>query len=131
MSYRLMRQYSYLRGLEETFIDELPQSGFSGTARPKDLWASAESQELAPVGPVQHRDFALRYESKLLEPFGLSGYGCCEPLDLKLKDAMALPNMRRGTVFEMILKDTHTVEHRPERMIEWSRIARRLADERR
>ena len=27
-------------------------------------------------------------------------------------------------VLEMILKDTHTTEHHPERMDEWSRIAR-------
>ena len=29
-----------------------------------------------------------------------------------------------GCVFEMILKDTHTCDHHPERFTEWSRIAR-------
>ncbi len=32
-------------------------------------------------------------------------------------------------VLEMILKDTHTVEHHPERMDEWTRIARQLINE--
>jgi hypothetical protein len=29
-----------------------------------------------------------------------------------------------GCVFEMILKDTHTCEHHPERFDAWTRIAR-------
>jgi len=31
---------------------------------------------------------------------------------------------RHGCVLEMILKDTHTCEHRPERFDRWTRIAR-------
>jgi hypothetical protein len=34
-----------------------------------------------------------------------------------------------GCVLEMILKDTHTVEHHPERMDEWTRIARETINE--
>ena len=42
------------------------------------MWASAEAQELAQVNPAQHAEFVLAYEKRLLAPFGLTGYGCCE-----------------------------------------------------
>jgi hypothetical protein len=35
----------------------------------------------------------------------------------------------RDCVIEMILKDTHTCENRPERFNEWTRIARELVEE--
>ncbi len=161
------------------YTDELPKPGFDpNRVRPCDMWASAESQELAQVGPKQHAEFALRYEKQLLKPFGLNGYGCCEDLTLKLDDVFTIPNIRRisispfadvdkcapklggdyifswkphpthlvgkfdadmirtyirhtidvaqenGCVLEIILKDTHTCEHQPERFDRWSQIAR-------
>ena len=36
-----------------------------------------------------------QYEKRLLEPFGLSGYGCCEDLTGKLEDVFTVANMRR------------------------------------
>ena len=159
------------------YTDELPADGFDAKhVRPRDMWASAESQELAQVSPAMHREFALDYEARLLEPFGLTGYGCCEDLALKLDDVLKLPRIRRisiapsadvarcaeklgeraifswkakpqhlvgtfdeghirqyiadalgatrGCVVEMILKDTHTCEHHPERFTRWTGIAR-------
>jgi len=161
------------------YTSELPKPGFDpDRVRPCDMWASAESQEMAQVGPKQHAEFALQYEKRLLEPFGLSGYGCCEDLTRKLDDVFTIPNIRRisispfadvdkcaeklqgdcifswkpqpahlvsrfdgeairnyirhtvkvaqkhGCVLEMILKDTHTCEHHPERFDRWTQIAR-------
>jgi len=161
------------------YTDELPPpDSTEQRVRPGDMWASAESQELALVGPAQHAEFALQYEKRLLAPFGLTGYGCCEDLTGKLDDVFTLPNIRRisispfagvescakklkgdyifswkpqpahlvgefsekrireyirhtidiarqhGCVLEMILKDTHTCEHRPERFDRWAGIAR-------
>ena len=81
------------------YTDELPESGFDpARVRPRDMWASAESQELAQVGPKQHAEFALFYEKPLLEPFGLTGYGCCEDLARKLDDVFTIPNMRRVSI---------------------------------
>ncbi|MDY7080148.1 MAG: hypothetical protein SXV54_24975 [Chloroflexota bacterium] len=158
---------------------ELPKTGFDPAhVRPCDVWASAESQELAQVGPKQHAEFALAYEKRLLEPFGLTGYGCCEDLTGKLDDVLTIPNLRRisispfadvdacaerlqdgyifswkphpvhlvgnfdaelirgyirhtvevaqehGCVLEIVLKDTHTCEHHPERFDRWAQIVR-------
>ena len=161
------------------YTDHLPAPGFDpARVRPRDLWASAESQELASVSPRMHQDFALQYEARLLEPFGLTGYGCCEDLSRKLPDVLALPHIRRisispfadversaqilggraiyswkpqpahlvdpfdpdtiraylrralevcqanGCFLEIILKDTHTCQRRPERFDTWTQIAR-------
>jgi len=146
--------------------------------RPADMWASAEAQELAQVSPEHHEEFVLQYEKRLLEPFALNGYGCCEDLTAKLDRVLRIPHLRRvsispwadvdrcaerlggrcifswkphpshlvghfdaeaigatiehalraarrhGCVLEMILKDTHTCERRPERFDAWCRIAR-------
>ena len=164
------------------YTDELPKPGFDPEhVRFCDMWASAEAQELAVVSPKMHLEFSLQYERRLLEPFGLTGYGCCEDLGKKLDDVFTIPNMRRisispfadvepcaeqlqgnyifswkpqpahlvgefntelirdyikhtldvtkGCVVEMILKDTHTCEHHPERFDQWTRIARELVDD--
>ncbi len=158
---------------------ELPKPGFDpARVRPCDMWASAEAQELALVSPQMHAEFSLPYEKRLLEPFGLTGYGCCEDLNRKLDDVFTIPNIRRisispfadveisaeqlrgdyifswkpqpahlvgdfdeamvrryirhtidvalanDCVLEMVLKDTHTCEHHPERFDRWLKTAR-------
>ena len=81
------------------YTDELPAPGFDPTqVRPCDLWASAESQELAQVSPRMHAEFALAYEKRLLEPFGLTGYGCCEDLSRKLDAVLTIPHIRRVSI---------------------------------
>lgn len=81
------------------YTDELPKPDFvPGRVRPCDMWASAEAQELASVSPEMHEEFSFQYERRLLEPFGLTGYGCCEDLTLKLDMALSLPTMRRVSI---------------------------------
>lgn len=81
------------------YIDTLPAPGYQpDRVRPADMWASAEAQELAQVSPKMHREFALTYERRLLAPFGLNGYGCCEDLTRKLDDVLEIPNLRRISV---------------------------------
>ena len=164
------------------YTNELPRPGYNPERiEPCDMWASAEAQELAGVSPELHEEFALQYERRLLGPFGLNGYGCCEDLTQKLDLVLSIPNIRRvsispfadvercaeklqawcifswkphpahlvghfdepsirayirralemttGCVVEMILKDTHTCESRPERFTRWTRMARELAEQ--
>jgi hypothetical protein len=40
----------------------------------------------------------MAYEKRLLAPFGLNGYGCCEDLSLKLDDVFTIPNIRRISI---------------------------------
>jgi hypothetical protein len=81
------------------YTNQLPAPGFDPQhVRPQDLWASAESQELAPVSPRMHAEFALYYEKQLLAPFGLNGYGCCEDLSRKMEVVSLIPNLRRVSI---------------------------------
>jgi hypothetical protein len=79
------------------FTDELPQGDFDGTnVRARDLWGHATTQIFAVVSPAMHEEFALQYESRYLERFGLAGYGCCEPLHHKVDIIRKhIPNLRR------------------------------------
>lgn len=167
-----------------SFTDELPLPDCDpARVRTRDMWASAESQELAQVSPAMHAEFSLQYEIPLLDRFGLNGYGCCEDLTGKLDDVLRIPRIRRisispwadvercarqlegqaifswkphpahlvggfdeaavenylrhtvrvarehGCFLEMILKDTHTCEHHPERFDQWTQVARRVVEE--
>jgi hypothetical protein len=81
------------------YTDQLPAPGLNpARVRPADMWASAEAQELALVSPRMHEEFALQYERRLLAPFGLTGYGCCEDLSAKLPRVFSLPNLRRVSI---------------------------------
>ena len=166
------------------YTDQLPgPDADPSRVRPSDMWASAEAQEMALVSPQQHAEFVLNYEKRLLEPFGLTGYGCCEDLSRKLDYVFSIPHIRRisispwadvdncadilrgdyifswkpnpahlvgqfdpvalreyvrhtvevtqanGCVLEMILKDTHTCQHHPERFDAWTRVAREVIQE--
>jgi hypothetical protein len=194
---RVLRQYQDLNLLEfnhdntyqnsggNGFTDQLPQPDADPSrVRPRDMWGSAEAQEMAQVGPEQHEEFVLQYERQLLEPFGLTGYGCCEDLGRKLDRVLTIPNIRRISIapsanvelcapqlrdrravfswkpnpshlvgdfpeeelyryirhtvevcarhdcaLEMILKDTHTCENRPERFDRWTEVARAVVED--
>jgi len=80
------------------YTDELPAAGFAGRARFKDLWAHSEAQEYALVGPLQHEEFALQYQIRLLERYGLVCYGCCEALHRKFDLMMKIPRLRRISI---------------------------------
>lgn len=80
------------------YTTELPAPDYQGIVRPCDMWASAEAQEMAQVSPAMHAEFILPYEKRLLEPFGLTGYGCCEDLTAKLPDVLTIPHIRRISI---------------------------------
>ena len=116
---RLVRQYEDLNLLSLNndgtyhssggvgYTGELPAAGFDpGRVRPRDLWASAEAQELAQVSPEMHAEFSTAYEKRLLAPFALNGYGCCEDLTLKLGDVFTIPNIRRISISPFANVDT-------------------------
>lgn len=81
------------------YTDELPPADCNrDRVRLCDMWGSAEAQEMAQVGPEQHAEFVLAYEKRLLEPFGLTGYGCCEPLHDRLDMVLEIPHIRRISI---------------------------------
>lgn len=62
---------------------------------PRQQWGCAVAQILGSVSPEMHQEFALRYEREWLDRFGLTYYGCCEPLDRKIDILRSIPNLRK------------------------------------
>ncbi len=60
--------------------DELPRQDFQGSVRTCDMWGFTESQETVQVSPAMYERFVFPYEKPLMERFGLTCYGCCEPV---------------------------------------------------
>jgi len=84
------------------YTDELPQPDFDPKhVRPIDLWGSATPQIFSEVSPEMHWEFALKHEMRWLERFGLTYYGCCEPLHLKMGILRKIPNLRKVSMSPM------------------------------
>ena len=49
--------------------------------RPHDMWGCSNAQIFSEVSPEMHWEFALEHDLRWLERWGLTYYGCCEPLD--------------------------------------------------
>ena len=83
----------------EGYTDELPAADYAGVGRWKDMWGLGEMQEFSGVGPGHFNEFSLQYQLPMLKRFGLTAYGCCEPLD-RVYDLLMreIPNLRRLSV---------------------------------
>lgn len=78
------------------YTDELPAPGFNpDSPRAKDLWTCGMAQLFATVSPAMHEEFELEYAIKWYSRFGLVYYGCCEPLEKKMKMVRRIPNLRK------------------------------------
>lgn len=78
---------------------ELPQKDYNPEhIQPQNMWASAEAQELTLVSPEMQWEFAIQYEKRLLERFGLTVYGCCEDLTRKLDYVFRINNLRQVNI---------------------------------
>ncbi len=62
------------------YTDELPPSGFNGKVRCNHMWGFTESQESVGVSPKMYEEFIFPFEKPIMDRFGLTCYGCCEPL---------------------------------------------------
>ncbi len=78
------------------YSDKLPQPDFdSDRVRSIDQWGFSTAQIFSEVSPEMHEEFALRYERRWMEQFGLNYYGCCEPLHNKIDIIRSIPNLRK------------------------------------
>ena len=78
------------------YTDELPRPDFDPAhIRPKDLWGCATAQIFSEVSPDMHKEFALDFEMRWLDRWGLTYYGCCEPLHLKMDVLREIHNLRK------------------------------------
>jgi len=80
------------------FTKKLPQEDFDGNVRPCDMWGFCEAQLIAHISPAMHDEFAITYQAEILDRFGLSCYGCCEPLSRKFEILRKIPRLRRISI---------------------------------
>ncbi len=104
------------------YTDDLPSADYDPRhVRPRDLWGCATAQIFSDVSPEMHREFALKYEKRWLERFGLTYYGCCEPLHLKVDMLRSVPNLRKISMSPWIdvdvavenVGDDYVFSHKP------------------
>ena len=78
------------------FTDELPSPSFN-SAKPKtgDIWMFGLAQMFSTVSPAMFEEYELNYMMPIFERFGLVYYGCCDPMDGKMKEARKIPHLRK------------------------------------
>ena len=76
--------------------EELPTIITDGhRVSPKEQWGCCTAQIFSEVSPDMHEEFTLQYERPLMERFGLTYYGCCEPLHKKIGILKSVKNLRK------------------------------------
>ena len=78
--------------------DAVPGAAPDQGVRTTDMWCLTESQETLGISPDQFEEFVFPYQLPLQERFGLSCYGCCEPLDARWHIVRKTPRLRRVSV---------------------------------
>ncbi len=66
--------------------------------RPHNMWGCSNAQIFSDVSPRMHWDFAIAHDMRWLERWGMTYYGCCEPLDGKMDILRRIPNLRKISV---------------------------------
>jgi len=78
------------------YTDELPAPGYDPQKpRLKDIWTFGLAQMFSTVSPRMFKEYEVDYCSRLCERFGLVYYGCCDPLDGKMREVRMIPNVRK------------------------------------
>jgi len=66
--------------------------------KPHNMWGCSNSQVFSEVSPEMHWEFAIEHDMRWLERWGLTYYGCCEPLDGKVDILRRIPNLRKVSI---------------------------------
>ena len=81
------------------YTKQLPGQPFDpGHVKPINMWGCSNAQIFSEVSPEMHWEFALRHDFRWLERFGLTYYGCCEPLQGKMDLMRKISNLRKISV---------------------------------
>lgn len=78
------------------YVSALPGEDYdAGQVKPHNMWGCSNAQIFSEVSPDMHWDFAIAHDTRWLERWGLTYYGCCEPLDRKMNLLRRIPNLRK------------------------------------
>lgn len=78
------------------YSDELPAPGFDPERpRTRDIWMFGLAQMFSTISPALFQEFEIDLCMPIFKRFGLVYYGCCDPLDRKMKEVRLIPNVRK------------------------------------
>lgn len=81
------------------YVSDLPGKDFDPEyIKPQNMWGCSNAQIFSSVSPDMHWEFAIEHDLKWLKRWGLTYYGCCEPVDNKIHILRRIPNLRKITV---------------------------------
>ena len=81
------------------YVSDLPGKNYDPNhVRPHNMWGCSNAQIFSEVSPEMHWEFALKHDLRWLSRWGLTYYGCCEPLDGKADLLKRIPNLRKVSV---------------------------------
>ncbi len=81
------------------YVSDLPGNEYDpNRVAPHNMWGCSNAQIFSEVSPQMHWEFALEHDMRWLERWGLTYYGCCEPLQNKLDLMRRIPNLRKISV---------------------------------
>lgn len=78
------------------YTHELPAPGYiPAKPRTQDIWMFGLAQMFSTVSPRTFQEYEVDYTRRICERFGLVYYGCCDPLDKKMKQVRMIPHVRK------------------------------------
>ena len=77
-----------------SLVSDLPGKVGEKVTR-KNIWGRGMSQIFGSVSREMHEEFDIEYMKETIGTFGLSYYGCCEPLHNKVDIVAKIPNLRK------------------------------------
>jgi len=81
------------------YVSSLPGKDYQhALVKPHNMWGCSNAQIFSEVSPEMHWDFAIQHDLRWLARWGLTYYGCCEPLDGKAEILKRIPNLRKVSI---------------------------------
>jgi hypothetical protein len=78
------------------YIGSLPGEPFDAEhVHPHNMWGCSNAQIFSDVSPQMRWEFAIEHDLRWLTRYGLTYYGCCEPLDKSIDIVRRIPNLRK------------------------------------
>lgn len=81
------------------YTSQLPGTPYDpNQVKPHNMWGCSNAQIFSEVSPDMHWEFAMRHDARWMQRWGLTYYGCCEPLQNKIHLLKRIPNLRKVSV---------------------------------